>query len=193
MIYCSLARAPTELQTSSATLAVRFDGLVSMASWEKRTGDDQYNCMFNHQSLHGGYSDAETIVYGPASTYGYPSHSFAPYPAPLGGAYSHHSILPSGPQQLHSQYLSCQSTCARAPADQAKSHRSVPYVTSGRYLHAARYLPLRDALGDTEVESQESRNEATRLSEPVFPPLDGFPDAREFDDLINGSVSHHAN
>jgi hypothetical protein len=35
-----------------------------------------------------------------------------------------------------------------------------------------------------EVESQESFNEEDMFSEPVNPPLDGFPIVEEFDDLI---------
>lgn len=166
---------------------------MGVTSWEKQTDDDQCNYMFKHHSLQGGYDHGEIPVYGQTSAYGYPSHSFAPYPAPLNGAYSHQSILSSTSQQLHSQYVSCHSICAGTPADQAKSYHSVPYVTSSRYLQAARYLPLREALGDSEVESQASRHEVSMLSEPVIPPLDGFPDVREFDDLIKRSVSDHPN
>lgn len=47
------------------------------------------------------------------------------------------------------------------------------------------YLPIQDALSKFEIESQESPNEETMLSEPVMPPLDGFPDVQEFDQLMN--------
>lgn len=57
------------------------------------------------------------------------------------------------------------------------------YMTQSRYLSSPRYLPLREAL-ETEIENQESRNEGTMLSEAVVPALDGFPDVKEFDQLM---------
>jgi hypothetical protein len=48
-----------------------------------------------------------------------------------------------------------------------------------------RYSHVHDAYQHPDVESQESVNENTMLSEPVLPPLDGFPDIKDFDRLIN--------
>lgn len=67
-------------------------------------------------------------------------------------------------------------------------HPSTQYMTQSRYLQSPRYLPLRDALSETEIESQESRHEETMLSEPVVPALDGFPDVKEFDQLMRRFV-----
>jgi hypothetical protein len=68
--------------------------------------------------------------------------------------------------------------------DMRLHHPPPQYMAQPRYLQSPRYLPLRDALGETDIESQESRNEGTMLSEPVVPALDGFPDVKEFDQLM---------
>jgi hypothetical protein len=49
-------------------------------------------------------------------------------------------------------------------------------------------LPLREAF-EAEIENQESRNEGTMLSEAVIPALDGFPDVKEFDQLMQRYVA----
>jgi hypothetical protein len=70
------------------------------------------------------------------------------------------------------------------PSDDIRLHNSSSqYLAETRYL-PARYLPLREALSETEIEDQESHNEGTMLSEAVVPPLDGFPDVKEFDQLM---------
>lgn len=85
-----------------------------------------------------------------------------PYQAPVLGTSAHHrSLAPPTPysfQQL-SQTLLPQSPRFSNPHD--------PYQLS-------------------DVESQESINENTMLSEPVLPHLDGFPDIKDFDRLIHG-------
>ena len=50
--------------------------------------------------------------------------------------------------------------------------------------HYPRYTNGHDPYELSEVESQESVNESTMLSEPVLPPLDGFPEIKDFDRLI---------
>lgn len=64
------------------------------------------------------------------------------------------------------------------------SHSHSQYMAAqSRYKQSPRYLPLREAF-ETEIENQESRNEGTMLSEAVIPALDGFPDVKEFDQLM---------
>jgi hypothetical protein len=48
-----------------------------------------------------------------------------------------------------------------------------------------RYPISHDPYQLSDVENQESVNENTMLSEPVLPPLDGFPDIKDFDRLIH--------
>lgn len=44
----------------------------------------------------------------------------------------------------------------------------------------------------TEIESQESVNEQSMLSEPILPPLEGYPDVKEFDRLVQKCVDKRA-
>lgn len=70
------------------------------------------------------------------------------------------------------------------PDDMRLHHPPSQYMTRSRYVQSPRYLPLWEADFETEIENQESLNEESMLSEPVIPALEGFPDAKEFDQLI---------
>ncbi|GKZ60580.1 hypothetical protein AnigIFM60653_006644 [Aspergillus niger] len=61
-------------------------------------------------------------------------------------------------------------------------------MPQSRYLQSPGFLPLRDAFSEADIESQDSQNENSMLSEPVIPPLDGFPNVREFDQLMKSYV-----
>lgn len=52
-----------------------------------------------------------------------------------------------------------------------------PHATA-RHALAADYAVI-------DTEPQESVNEGNLKSEPLDPPLQGYPDAREFDDLMD--------
>ena len=41
-----------------------------------------------------------------------------------------------------------------------------------------------DLLGPAELEPQDSVNESTLLSEPILPPLEGYPVVKDFDQVI---------
>ncbi|KXG52628.1 uncharacterized protein PGRI_078840 [Penicillium griseofulvum] len=71
--------------------------------------------------------------------------------------------------------------------DDPRLHHPPQFMSQSRYLQGPRYLP-RDPLGETEIENQESHNEATLLSEAVVPALSGFPDVKEFDQLMQNYV-----
>lgn len=67
---------------------------------------------------------------------------------------------------------------------QQPSFQDPRYLNTPRYMGAARsFMPPGDSV-DFGVESQESVNEESMLSEPVTPPLAGFPNVEEFDDLM---------
>ena len=85
-----------------------------------------------------------------------------PYGTPLlnNGAYHHRALAQTTPYSLQ----------------QLSPH---PLAQSPRYSNHL------DHYQHSDVESQESANERTMLSEPVMPSLDGFPDIKEFDQLIN--------
>lgn len=162
----------------------------TMSSFARRNeGNDAF--IMNHQmAVPGSYGQPESHEFKQEShdfnthgsgSYHFPQHSFNPYGSQFGQPYGPQSSLSPGLQHL--QYTSEHSIPSMTTPDDPRLHHSPQYVTQSRYLQASRYLP-RDSLGDVEIESQESRNEATLLSEAVVPPLSGFPDVKEFDQLM---------
>lgn len=161
-----------------------------MSSFARRNeGADAY--IMNHQmAVSGSYGQPESHDFKQeshdfnahgSSSYHFHQPSFNPYGSQFGQPYGPHASLSPGLQHL--QYTSEHSIPSMTDPNDPRLHHSSQYVTQSRYLQASRYLP-RDPLGDTEIESQESRNEATLLSEAVVPPLSGFPDVKEFDQLM---------
>lgn len=63
-------------------------------------------------------------------------------------------------------------------------HPTTQCMSQPRYLQGPAYVHLHEALAETELESQDSRNEDTMLSEPITPHLEGFPNVTEFDKLV---------
>lgn len=186
MIRSKLERAELILPIQSSVVR----NSSAMSSFARRNeGNDAY--LMNHQmAVPGSYGQPENhdfkqeahdfSTHGSGS-YHFPQHSFNPYGSQFGQPYGPHPSLSPGIQHL--QYSSEHSIPSMTTPDDPRLHHSPQYVTQSRYLQASRYLP-RDPLGDTEIESQESRNEATLLSEAVVPPLSGFPDVKEFDQLM---------
>ncbi|CAG8195820.1 unnamed protein product [Penicillium salamii] len=162
-----------------------------MSSFARRNeGNDAY--LMGHQiAVPGSYGqegqdfkqESHDFNAPGSNSYHFPQHSFNPYGSQFGQPYGPHPGLTHG---LPIQYTTEHSIPSMTTPDDPRLH-SPQYVTQSRYLQASRYLP-RDPLGDTEIESQESRNEATLLSEAVVPPLSGFPDVKEFDRLMQNYV-----
>jgi len=155
-----------------------------MASFTRRNeGADSY-LMNQQMAAPGTYSHPDSHEFGPAGSgsYHFPQHSFNPYGSQFGPSYGPQSNLSQGMQ--HMQYASEHTIPSMSTSDDMRLHHPPQYMPQPRYLQSPRYLPLRDALSETDIESQESRNEGTMLSEPVLPPLDGFPDVKEFDQLM---------
>ena len=135
---------------------------------------------YGHPSGH----EFSTTGSGP---YHFPQHSFNPYGSQFGPSYGQQSSL-SGMQHL--QYASDHTIPSMSTSDEMRLHHPTSqYMPQSRYLQSPRYLPLRDALSETDIEDQESHNEATMLSEPVLPPIEGFPDVKEFDQLMQRCVT----
>lgn len=112
----------------------------------------------------------------------YPFHpaSYTSYGAPFNSTYHQQSSPSTTTQHLSPQYSSGHST-----SDQMRFQHPPPqYITQSRYFQSPRYLPLRDALNETDIESQDSANESTMRSEPLVPPVEGFPNVGEFDQLM---------
>ncbi|KAJ5655630.1 hypothetical protein N7507_007580 [Penicillium longicatenatum] len=160
-----------------------------MGNFARRNeGNDSY--LMNQQMAvpgtysHSGGHDFNTTGSGP---YHFPQHSFNPYGSQFGPSYGQQSGLSAGIQHL--PYQTDHTIPSMPPSDDIRLHNSSSqYLAETRYL-PARYLPLREALSETEIEDQESHNEGTMLSEAVVPPLDGFPDVKEFDQLMQSYVN----
>lgn len=65
---------------------------------------------------------------------------------------------------------------------------SIQQLSPHPFSHGLPYPHPHDLFQLPEVESQDSVNEDTMRSEPVLPPLSGFPEVRDFDRLINRCV-----
>ncbi|KAJ6001769.1 hypothetical protein N7499_002368 [Penicillium canescens] len=160
-----------------------------MSSFARRNeGNDAY--LMNHQlAAPGSYGQQENHDFAHGSPYHFPQHSFNPYGSHFGQPYGPQSSFSPGLQNL--QYSSEHSIPSMTTQDDPRVHHPPQYIPQSRYLQAPKYLPLRDpmSLSEIEIESQESRNEISKLSEPVVPALDGFPDAKEFDQLMQNYVN----
>ncbi|KAA8647540.1 uncharacterized protein ATNIH1004_006234 [Aspergillus tanneri] len=157
-----------------------------MSGFGKRGNDGHENYIVNHQvalPVPYNHGDGHEFSVNEPVTYGFPQSSFNSYTSHFTSPYNHPVLAPSHMHHLsphHSPNHSIPSTLEVT----ALQHQSVQYMAHNRYLQTSRYLPLREALSETDIESQDSRNENTMLSEPVIPPLDGFPNVREFDQLM---------
>ncbi|KAJ5796674.1 uncharacterized protein N7518_005214 [Penicillium psychrosexuale] len=165
-----------------------------MSSFTRRNeGNDAY--LMNHQmAMPGSYGQPESHDFKQEShdfnthgsgSYHFPQHSFNPYGSQFGQPYGPQSSLSPGLQHL--QYTSEHSIPSMTTPDDPRLHHPPQFMSQSRYLQGPRYLP-RDPLGESEIESQESHNEATLLSEAVVPALSGFPDVKEFDQLMQNYV-----
>ncbi|KAJ5577773.1 uncharacterized protein N7459_006737 [Penicillium hispanicum] len=159
-----------------------------MGSFARRNeGHDNY-LMGQQMAVPGTYShpDGHEFSTTGSGSYHFPQPSFNPYGSQFAPFGQQSSLSPS---MQHLQYASDHTIPSMSTSDEMRLHHPPPqYMTQSRYLQSPRYLPLRDALNETEIESQDSRNEGTMLSEPVLPPLDGFPDVKEFDQLMQSYV-----
>lgn len=161
-----------------------------MGSFARRNeGNDSY-LMNQQMGVSGAYSHADGHEFNTtgSGSYHFPPHSFNPYGSQFAPPYGQQSSLAQGMQHL--QYASDHTIPSMSSPEDMRLHHPPPhFMAQTRYLQSPRYLPLRDALSETEVECQDSRNEGTMLSEPVVPPLDGFPDVKEFDQLMQRCVA----
>lgn len=145
-----------------------------MSSFHRRNHDGQEGYFINpHLSLpipssHGENHDFETAPYH------FPQHQVNSYASHFSLPYSHTAI-----SAHHTQG----PTIAPVP-DHALHHLPSQYISQARYLQAPAYLSLHETLAETELESQESMNGESMLSEPLVPPLEGFPNIKEFDGIV---------
>lgn len=159
-----------------------------MSSFTRRNEGSASYLVNPQMTVSGAYSHPEGPEFGTAASgsYHFPQQSCYPYGSQLGPSYGQHSGLSGLSAGMHHfQYAPEHTIPSMSASDDMRLHHPpTQYMAQSRYLQSPRYLPLRDALSETDIESQDSRNEGTLLSEPVVPPLDGFPDVKEFDQLM---------
>lgn len=159
-----------------------------MSSFARRNDANDSYLMNPQMQVSSAYSHSEGPEFGTtgSGTYHFPHHAFNPYGSHFGPFYGQQSGLSAGMQNL--QYVPEHTIPSMSTAEEMRLHHpSSQYMAQSRYLQSPPYLPLRDAFGETDIESQESRNEGNMSSEPVVPALDGFPDVKEFDQLMQRS------
>ncbi|KAL4788405.1 hypothetical protein BJX76DRAFT_315543 [Aspergillus varians] len=150
-----------------------------MSGFHRRRNDGEEGYFINpHISSPVPGSHGESHDFEPGS-YHFPQHHFSSYASHLSLPYNHTGI-PSHSSQGPSM--------PPIPDHAPLHHPPAQCISQPRYLHDPTHLPFHEALAETELESQVSRNEDTMLSEPIIPPLEGFPNAKEFDKLVKSYV-----
>ncbi|KAH8704284.1 hypothetical protein BGW36DRAFT_371033 [Talaromyces proteolyticus] len=104
---------------------------------------------------------------------------FSSYSSPLPPYYGPHTPIGFQGAEVHPGLNGLSSSRHEPSHSPAYRHR---------YLNTDRLISMAD-MAESGLESQESINEATMLSEPVKPPLDGFPNVDEFDRLMKSYVN----
>ncbi|PYI30872.1 hypothetical protein BP00DRAFT_436551 [Aspergillus indologenus CBS 114.80] len=160
-----------------------------MSGYTRRNENhDGYN--FTHQTalpLPYSHNDNNDFSVNEPGAFSFSQPSFHPFTPQFTSPYSHPSLSTSThhfSSSNHSPAHSIPSTPDHVPLQQHPTQ----YLSHSRYIQSPSYFTLREALGDAEIEAQESSNEHTMLSEPVVPPLEGFPNVREFDQLMKSYV-----
>ncbi|QSS62485.1 hypothetical protein I7I51_02222 [Histoplasma capsulatum] len=132
-------------------------------------------------------NEEQDYTYTPSSQYGISQPSLHSYSTHLLSPYSQTSSVSSEGSHLGPHYATSHAVYSQTQQHSQLTH-SYPYPTQylaqSRYPTSHRYLAFPDQLRDVEIERQESCNELSMASEPVLPPLEGFPDVVEFDQLV---------
>jgi hypothetical protein len=201
--YLSLLTAVTAPSPGRCTCAHpstwTLTGLVSIVALPRMTdyaprSSPDYNSFFpNPQLAMSHYSNGNGLSYlygngqvqyqtvnGPCPAY---STAYAPaHDTPTSSVYmSNGSGLPV-------QYSVPSSRVPTLPSQSRALPHSSYYATSSPSHRSAghhpRLVPPRDLSHMDGTECQDSPNEDTMLSEPILPPLEGYPDVHEFDELM---------
>jgi len=168
-----------------------------MSGYRRRNNQGHESYLVNQQlGMPGTYVNGESSEFGynGSSPYSFSQQSFSSYTSQFGSPFGQPLNVSSSMPQLNPQYISPGQSIPQTSSQshmltQELQHQSQRYLSQAHYLHSPRYLPLHETFHEAEIESQESCNENTMLSEPVVPPLEGFPDVREFDQLMKRCVS----
>ncbi|EXJ93560.1 hypothetical protein A1O1_01952 [Capronia coronata CBS 617.96] len=143
----------------------------------------QYSNGNGFSYLYGNGQVQYQTVSAPCPTY---STTYAPSPGTPSSAY-----MPNGPG-LPLQYPVTNNRVPTLPSQSRALPHATYYATTTTNhrsaSHHPRLVPPREFIQMDGTECQDSPNENTMLSEPVVPPLEGYPDVHEFDELMKRYV-----
>lgn len=152
----------------------------------RRPSQEQYAYSNDSAPIAACYENPASpeLSYHSSSSYNM-MHPFSSYPSTMPAYYAPQTPLGGLPGTVmhHPSLGALPTTTTRHEQQQPPSFRDPRYLNMPRYSNAARLMPLGDSL-DYGIESQESFNEESMVSEPVSPPLEGFPNVEEFDELM---------
>ena len=148
-----------------------------MSNFGRRDNDGNENYLIDQIALPLPFDQIDSHQFGTSATYHLPQHPLNPYAAQFGSPYGRQAMHQNS-QHLAPHYSQGLPETSMSDQTMLKQQHS-QYATQSHYIHSPKYR-----LGETDLESQESQNENTMLSEAIVPALDGFPDARAFDRLI---------
>lgn len=166
--------------------------LQTMTEYAPRGGQDQNSFYTNQPFGLSHYSNGNGY-----NNYLY-SHGQVPY-STVNGSYSSfppHSYLPSHHNSVYMPQSSNMSSHSyhlqpppRPSMTMQRGHSYMAYPPSTQQMHRIPQprlsLPADLSLNPmADIESQDSFNQDSMLSEPMTPPLEGYPDVHAFDDLM---------
>ncbi|CRG83237.1 hypothetical protein PISL3812_00588 [Talaromyces islandicus] len=152
----------------------------------RRPSQEQYAYSSDPASIAACYETPTSpeLSYHSSSSYNM-MHPFSSYPSAMSSYYGPQTPMGDLPGTVMHPALGALPTTRH---EQQSSFRDPRYMNSPRYMHAPHFMSMGDSV-DYGIENQESFNEDSMLSEPVCPPLDGFPNVEEFDDLMKSYVN----
>lgn len=125
--------------------------------------------------------EGQAFAYSRGTQYGVAHAPYPSYPNQLLAPYNSPSAETSGSvNQPYSSSFGHPSNHALPATDYHYS----PHYAHSRCVASPRYFPVQELFREVEIEGQDSCNERTVLSEPIVPPLEGFPDVRCFDQMM---------
>ena len=167
-----------------------------MTDYAPRSSQDYNPFPYNQHLAMPHYSNGNGLSYLYSNgqiqyqTVNTPCSTYSPTYAPSQGTSASPLYMPTTSGQQYPYPL----TNTRVPMLPSQS-RAYPmnalYATSSTHRassHQQRLAAPRDYNTIDGTECQDSPNEDTMLSEPVMPPLDGYPDVHEFDELMKRRV-----
>lgn len=179
ILRLSLPIFPCELRLHGVESA-KLRLFINMSGFGRRITEGHDNYLVNQQialPISYGHTDSHDFSSSGTAPHHFSHQTFGSYAPQIGPAYTQ-AGLPPGISQSSTHSI------PGAPENEVLQHQPAQCAPQARYLQSPRYLPLRETVSEIGIESQESFNENTMLSEPVIPPLEGFPSVREFDQLI---------